>query len=98
LWRNEALPGELAQILPTPAHFEQACELITEDMVAKDIPCGPSIEAQLELLEQYEQAGFDIVFVQQIGPDMEGFFECYEREVLTRYPSELTGAGASSGI
>ena len=25
LWPNEALPGELAQVLPTPAHFEQAC-------------------------------------------------------------------------
>ena len=24
LWPNEGLPGELAQILPTPAHFEQA--------------------------------------------------------------------------
>ena len=27
LWANEGLPGELAQILPTPAHFEQASEL-----------------------------------------------------------------------
>lgn len=24
LWPNEVLPGELAQVLPTPAHFEQA--------------------------------------------------------------------------
>ena len=24
LWPNDGLPGELAQILPTPAHFEQA--------------------------------------------------------------------------
>ena len=31
LWPNEALPGELAQVLPTPAHFEQACELVTPD-------------------------------------------------------------------
>src|SRR5215212_1606768 len=33
LWPNEALPGELAQVLPTPRHFEQATQLITEDMV-----------------------------------------------------------------
>ena len=26
LWPNEQLPGELAQILPTPAHFDQASE------------------------------------------------------------------------
>ena len=38
LWPNEALPGELAQVLPTPAHFEQAAELVTEEMIARDGP------------------------------------------------------------
>jgi G6PDH family F420-dependent oxidoreductase len=85
LWPNDALSGELAQILPTPAHFEQACELVSEDMVAEKIPCGPDIEAHLELLEQYEQAGFDEVYVQQAGPDLDGFFDAYESEILTRY-------------
>lgn len=85
LWPNDALGGELAQILPTPAHFEQACELVSEDMVAEKIPCGPDIDAHLELLEQYEQAGFDEVYVQQAGPDIEGFFDIYESEILTRY-------------
>lgn len=85
LWPNDALAGELAQILPTPAHFEQACELVSEDMVAEKVPCGPDIDAHLELLERYEQAGFDEVYVQQVGPDLEGFFEIYESEILTRY-------------
>ncbi|MFF5014885.1 hypothetical protein [Streptomyces sp. NPDC001165] len=31
LWANEQLPGELAQILPTPRHFERASELVTEE-------------------------------------------------------------------
>ena len=31
LWPNEGLPGELAQVLPTPSHFEQACELVTAE-------------------------------------------------------------------
>ena len=42
LWPNEALPGELAQVLPTPAHFEQACELIEPEMLVT--PVGPDIE------------------------------------------------------
>ena len=41
IWPNEALPGELPAVLPTPAHFEQAAELVTEEMVAEVIPCGP---------------------------------------------------------
>lgn len=29
LWRTSGLPGQLAQDLPTPSHFEQASELVT---------------------------------------------------------------------
>src|SRR3954447_14506879 len=38
LWPTEQVPGELAQVLPTPAHFEQASELVTEEMIAEAIP------------------------------------------------------------
>ncbi len=41
LWPNEALPGELAQVLPTAAHYEQACELLTPDMLVT--PVGPDL-------------------------------------------------------
>src|SRR5919112_1948431 len=63
LWPNEALPGELAQVLPTPSHFEQACELVTPEQLVT--PVGPDIDAHVESLRQYEQAGVDELFVQQ---------------------------------
>ncbi len=83
LWPNEALPGELAQILPTPAHFEQACELVTPDALVT--PVGPDIEAHVESLRQYEQAGVDELYVQQIGPDVDSFFEEWAPAVLSRF-------------
>ena len=43
LWPNEGLPGELAQVLPTPSHFEQACELVTPDLLSP--PMGPDLDA-----------------------------------------------------
>src|SRR4051794_3630931 len=52
LWPNEALPGELAQILPTPSHFEQATELVTPDKLMT--PVGPDLDAHVESLRQYE--------------------------------------------
>lgn len=85
LWPNDGLPGELAQILPTPAHFEQACELVTDAMVAEQIPCGPDLGRHLDLLGQYDEAGFDEVYVHQVGSDLDGFFSAYEREILPRY-------------
>ncbi|HEX8854452.1 MAG TPA: TIGR03557 family F420-dependent LLM class oxidoreductase [Thermoleophilaceae bacterium] len=85
LWPNEVLPGELAQVLPTPAHFEQATELVTKEMVAESVPCGPDLDKHLQALQQYADAGADELYVQQIGPDLEGFFSTYSREVLPKF-------------
>jgi G6PDH family F420-dependent oxidoreductase len=83
LWPNDGLPGELAQILPTPAHFEQASELVTEDMFA-DVPCGPDVDRHVEAITAYAEAGFDELYVNQIGPDQEAFFAAYRDQVLPR--------------
>jgi G6PDH family F420-dependent oxidoreductase len=82
LWPNEGLPGELAQVLPTPAHFEQACELVTAQQLAS--PMGPDIDQHVAALQEYADAGVDELFVQQIGPDQEAFFTTWAGEVLPR--------------
>ena len=82
LWPNTALPGELAQVLPSPAHFEQAAELVTPEMIGSTIPCGPDPGEHISRLSKYAEAGFDELYVAQIGPDQEGFFRLYESEVL----------------
>ncbi len=63
LWPNEALPGELSQILPTPAHFEQACEIVSEEMASESVPCGPDIERHVSAVQAYADAGFDELYV-----------------------------------
>src|SRR4051794_35341200 len=83
LWPNEALPGELAQVLPTPSHFEQACELVEPEMLVT--PVGPDIDQHVESLRQYADAGVDELFVQQIGPERDAFFDTWAREVLPRF-------------
>ncbi|MCW3004595.1 MAG: putative dehydrogenase [Conexibacter sp.] len=85
LWPNEALGGELAQVLPTPAHCEAACEPITEEMIAEVVPCGPDLEKHVAAIQKYFDAGYDEVYVQQIGEDQEGFLGFYAEEVLPRF-------------
>jgi G6PDH family F420-dependent oxidoreductase len=85
LWPNDAIPGELAQILPTPAHFEQTAELVTEEMVAASIVCGPDLDAHVSHLQQYADAGVDELFVQQVGSGHEAFFDAYAKHVLPRF-------------
>ena len=88
LWPNDGLPGELAQILPTPAHFEQAVELVTQDVLTAQIPCGPDIDRHLEAIRAYERAGFDSLYIQQIGPNQDAFFDAYREHVLPEFSSE----------
>ena len=85
LWPNDGLPGELAQVLPTPEHFEQATELVTEAMLAETVPCGPDLERHIESIQEYADAGVDELYVQQIGGRHDEFFEAYAREVLPRF-------------
>ena len=84
LWAYSALPGELSQELPTPAHFEQASALVTEEKLAESVVCGPDPERHVARVRQYADAGFDHVYVHQIGPDQAGFLDFYRREVLPR--------------
>jgi G6PDH family F420-dependent oxidoreductase len=84
LWPNEGLPGELAQILPTPEHFEQASELVTEEMLAEQVPCGPDVERHVEAITTYADGGFDELYVNQIGPEQDAFFEAYRAHILLR--------------
>jgi G6PDH family F420-dependent oxidoreductase len=85
IWPNEALPGELAQILPQPAHFEQATQLVTEEMIAESVPCGPDVEKIVETFQSFADAGFDELYVQQIGERQAEFFDMLKREVLPRF-------------
>jgi G6PDH family F420-dependent oxidoreductase len=85
IWPNESLPGELAQVLPTPPHFEQATGLVTEQMIAESVPCGPDVEAIAAAFQEYADAGYDELYVQQIGPRQEEFFGVLERELLPRF-------------
>jgi G6PDH family F420-dependent oxidoreductase len=84
LWPNDALPGELPQVLPTPAHFEQASQLVTPEMVAEAVPCGPVPERHVEAIHEFVSAGFDEVYIQQIGPDQQGFLRFWEEELQPR--------------
>jgi G6PDH family F420-dependent oxidoreductase len=82
-WPNGALGGDLGQELATPAHFEQATALLDpSDIDTTKIPCGPDPAAHLDVIRAWDEAGFDHLYVHQIGPDQESFLRFYQREVL----------------
>jgi coenzyme F420-dependent glucose-6-phosphate dehydrogenase len=83
-WPNAAIPGELGQELPLPRHFEQAAQSVTEDQIAEAIVCGPDPERHIDGIRKYVDAGYTHIYVHQVGPDQEGFFNFYSNEVLQK--------------
>ncbi len=83
-WPNAAIEGEAGVDLPMPRHFEQLAEMVEEEDVAQRVPCGPDPERHIDAVQKYVQAGYDHVFVHQIGPDQRGAIRFLEQEVLSK--------------
>jgi coenzyme F420-dependent glucose-6-phosphate dehydrogenase len=91
-WPNAAVRGAASQELPNPKHFEQLAQGVTEDQVAESVVCGPDPAPMLEKVRAFADAGFDHVYVHQVGPDQQGFIEFAARELLPRLARRATAA------
>jgi coenzyme F420-dependent glucose-6-phosphate dehydrogenase len=85
-WPVAALPGRLMTELATPADFEAAAKLVSEDAVASSIVCGPDPDKYLAEIKSFIDAGFDHIYIHQVGPDQEGFFQFYQRALAPKLP------------
>jgi G6PDH family F420-dependent oxidoreductase len=83
-WPNNAIPGELSQVLPSPRHFEQASQLVSVDMMKSAFVCGSDVDAHLKMIDAYAKAGFDELYVANVGPNYQGLFDLYAKEILPR--------------
>jgi G6PDH family F420-dependent oxidoreductase len=94
LWATGALKGELSQELPTPAHFEQAAGMLSEEQVAQAIICGPDPQRHVEAIQQFIDAGCEHVYIHQVGPDQEGFFEFYAWQIMPQFQAQRARGAA----
>jgi coenzyme F420-dependent glucose-6-phosphate dehydrogenase len=88
-WPNGGLTGELNAILPTPAHFEQACQMVSEEMAVDGIVCSDEPSAHMEMIKKYVDAGYTHVAIHQIGIDHSRFFDLYSREVVPEFSTKV---------
>ena len=74
----------MSQELPNPSQFTDLAKSVTEDQVAQAILCSPDPGRHLERIEEYAKAGFDHVYLHQVGPDQAGFIDFAARELLSK--------------
>jgi G6PDH family F420-dependent oxidoreductase len=84
LWGFEGVGGQTAQELPMPAHFQQLMEAGSVEQTKESVPCGPDPEKYVTAIEEYADAGYDEVYIGQMGPDQEGFLTFFRDKVLPR--------------
>jgi G6PDH family F420-dependent oxidoreductase len=69
--------------LPNPTAFEGASQFVTPEQVAESLACGSDVQAHVDAVKPYLEAGFDEVALVQIGADTQaGFCAWAERELL----------------
>lgn len=86
-WGNTAVPGSLNAELPLPRFFEDAAGEISDEVLDESLLVGDDPDLHLETIERYRSAGFDHVWVHQVGPDQRALFDLYSRDILPEVSS-----------
>jgi G6PDH family F420-dependent oxidoreductase len=86
-WKTSGVPGQLNQELAMPSHFEEASQLVTEEVVAHSITSGPDPERHVKAIKKYVDAGYDEIYIAQVGDDQEGFLKFFAEDLRPRLPS-----------
>jgi hypothetical protein len=74
--------ADLSPRVPRPKDFADAMTMVPQDTVVESVASGPDPDKHAQQVRQHLDAGVDEVYVQQIGPDMDGFFTSWQRDVL----------------
>ncbi|OZM71783.1 LLM class F420-dependent oxidoreductase [Amycolatopsis antarctica] len=81
LFRFGVMGWKVQAELPNPVNFEAATAYTTPDDMRAAFGCGPDVEAHLRVARQFTDAGFDRLALINAGPDPEGFFDFFHREL-----------------
>jgi G6PDH family F420-dependent oxidoreductase len=84
IWPTAGFSGQLNQELATPKIFEGAAEMVTPEMIAENIICGNDVDENVAEIQKYADAGFDHIYIHQVGSDQETFFEFYQQKVMPK--------------
>jgi coenzyme F420-dependent glucose-6-phosphate dehydrogenase len=90
-WRNSGIGGHLMTDLKLPGHFEEVLASVPPEKIVEGMPLGPEVSRHLDGIEKFVDAGFDHVYVHQVGPRQQEFIEFYSQEVLPRFNRRRTG-------
>lgn len=71
--------------IPTPKYFEDLAKMTDPETLTRHIACGNDPQRHINEINKFINAGYDHVFIHQLGPQQEGFINFYNEEVLPEF-------------
>ena len=93
-WPNAGIGGSLMTDLALPTQFDEIVSLIRPETITEGMPLGPEPDDHLAGIKEFIDAGFDHVYVHQVGPHQREFFSFYADKILPRFGLKLRGEPA----
>jgi G6PDH family F420-dependent oxidoreductase len=67
--------------LPNPVNFDAATKFVTAEHMREQFGCGPDAQRHVEVAKEFLDAGYDQLALINAGPDMDGFFDFFGKEL-----------------
>jgi coenzyme F420-dependent glucose-6-phosphate dehydrogenase len=91
-WTQGVVPPMLFGELARPQHFEEAAKAVGRDGIADVVVCATDAGPVIEAIDRFVGAGYDTVYLHQVGPDQQRLADLAASELLPHY---ATAAGTA---
>jgi len=94
IWPNALISGDASAELPLPRQFEKLAEDYSEEDIEQvgQVVCGPDSAKHVTAIKKYLDAGFDHVFIHQVGKEQQECMRFYRDEVIPALSPGSDGA------
>ena len=84
-WPHGVVPPAVLSELARPAEFEAIAEAVGRESIADSVVCATSPQRIIEAIDRYVGAGFDTIYIHQVGPDQQRLADLARAELLPHY-------------
>ena len=81
-WRNHPFPEPIGHDTATPEDFDAIGQFVPDEEIARSVVVTDSVAALVEQVREYEEIGFDEVYLHHVSQDQAPFLELAEHELL----------------
>ena len=84
-WPTGLVPPSILTELARPSHFEEVAAGAAKDAIGVRVVCTDGAQPIVEAIERFVGAGYDTVYIHQIGPDQGRLVDLARSELLPHF-------------